>query len=251
MLVPNNTKRTLFFALCFSIPVALVLFLFLFFFMRTNVSSVTLPVAGVPTTPSTEAPTNPPNSPKVAIVAFGDSITAGYGITLIDAYPNQLERALQDKGFSVKVVNSGVTGETTAGGLRRAEFVAAQKNVIVILALGGNDVLRGIDPDSTKKNLAEIIAIFTRAGTRVLLVVMYAPRNLGVAYVSKFNAIYPSLAEEFRVPLAPFLLEDVVFVSALNQDDGIHPNKAGARIVAEENILPYLLPLVKEVDSSR
>jgi acyl-CoA thioesterase-1 len=178
------------------------------------------------------------------IVAFGDSITAGYGIDLARAYPAVLERSLRDAGYGVAVINSGVSGETTAGGLRRAEFVASQNPDIVLVALGGNDLLRGIDPASTRNNLAGIIEIFKRAGAKVVLAGMYAPSNLGEGYVEQFNAIYPALAREFDVPLVPFLLENVALDKTKNQQDGIHPNEAGAQIIAQENLLPRILPLL-------
>jgi acyl-CoA thioesterase-1 len=178
------------------------------------------------------------------IVMFGDSITAGYGISLPEAFPAQLERALRAKGYAVDVINAGVSGETTAGGLRRAEFIAAQGPDIIVLALGGNDVLRGIDPASTKANLAGAIEIFQRAGIRVVIAGMYAPSNLGDAYVADFNAIYPALANAYDIALVPFLLQRVALDRELNQRDGIHPNAEGARIIAEENVLPVLLPVI-------
>jgi acyl-CoA thioesterase-1 len=181
---------------------------------------------------------------STTIVAFGDSITAGYGLDLADAYPAVLERALQEAGYPVVVMNSGVSGDTTAGGLSRAGFVASQKPDIVIIALGGNDMLRGIDPASTKNNLAGIIETFQRAGAKVVLAGMRAPANLGEGYVMQFDAIYPALAREFDVPLVPFLLEGVALEKSLNQADGIHPNETGARVIAEEILLPKILPLL-------
>lgn len=183
-------------------------------------------------------------SPTTTIVAFGDSITAGYGIDIDAAYPAVLEQALQDAGYNAIVINSGVSGETTAGGLRRADFVASQKPDIVLVALGGNDLLRGIDPASTRNNLAGIIETFQRAGAKVVLAGMRAPENLGEGYVLQFDAIYPALAREFGVPLVPFLLEGVALVEDKNQRDGIHPNEEGARVIAEEILLPKILPLL-------
>ncbi len=180
------------------------------------------------------------------VTVFGDSITTGHGIALTSAYPAQLERMLHEKGYDVSIVNAGVTGETTAGGLRRAEFVVKQKQDIVVIALGGNDVLRGINPASTKANLAKTIEIFQKEAVLVILVGMYAPSNLGATYVAEFNALYPALAKEYGVPLVPFLLEGVVFDKSRNQNDGIHPNEEGAQIIAEQNILPVLLPLLEQ-----
>lgn len=181
---------------------------------------------------------------STTIVAFGDSLTAGYGLDLADAYPAVLERALKEAGYPVVVINSGVSGETTAGGLSRAGFVASQKPDIVIVALGGNDMLRGIDPAATRNNLAGIIETFQRAGAKVILAGMRAPANLGQGYVMQFDAIYPALAKEFNVPLVPFLLDGVALEKDLNQPDGIHPNEAGVRVIVEENLLPKLLPLL-------
>ncbi len=184
--------------------------------------------------------------PKVrTIVAFGDSITAGYGITTPEAYPQLLENALTRNGKNIRVVNSGVSGETTAGGLRRASFVAAQKPDFVIIALGGNDVLRGIDPAATKANLAGIITIFKKEDIVVILAGMKSPTNLGPIYVEAFDGLYPELAKEYNLSLIPFLLEGVALDATLNQADGIHPNQNGAKIIAENNILPKLLPLLK------
>lgn len=182
---------------------------------------------------------------QTTIVAFGDSITAGYGIELTEAYPKLLEELLLARGLDVRVINSGVSGETTAGGLRRAQFVADRKPDIVLVALGGNDMLRGIPPENTKENLAQIIAIFQKAGIQVVLAGMYASANLGEAYVNEFNALYPALARTYVIPLVPFLLEGVALDPALNQADRIHPNQSGARIVAEQNVLPVLLPLIE------
>ncbi len=185
-----------------------------------------------------------PSDSQLTIVAFGDSITAGYGITVSEAYPQALENALRAKGYDVRVINSGVSGETTAGGLRRAEFVAAQKPHVVIIALGGNDVLRGITPASSKENLRGIIKIFKQAGIRILLAGMRAPNNLGPEYVQEFDAMYPALAKEYGLRLAPFLLDGVALDPIFNQNDGLHPNPVGAKIIAEKNILPELLPLL-------
>jgi len=181
---------------------------------------------------------------STTILVFGDSITAGYGISLPDAYPAQLERALLSRGYNVRVINAGVSGETTAGGLRRAEFASKQKPDIVLIVLGGNDVLRGVAPASTKENLELIIQTFQQAGSRVVLVGMYAPANLGDIYVKEFSEIYTSLAVQFDVPLVPFLLDGVALDKTLNQSDGIHPNQQGAKIIAEQNILPTLLRLL-------
>ncbi len=183
-------------------------------------------------------------SASTTIVAFGDSITAGYGLPYGRGYPEQLGRLLQDRGHDVHMINAGVSGETTAGGLRRVDFIIRQKPDIVILALGGNDALRGIDPSSTSANLSQIIEALKRARITIILAGMYAPENLGPTYVKEFNAIYTSLSTKYGVILVPFLLKDVALDPQKNQADGIHPNEVGAQIIAKQNLLPALLPLL-------
>lgn len=195
--------------------------------------------------PQTPEPAAEVVASSTVIAILGDSISAGYGISLTDAYPAVLERALNDRGFKVSVLNAGVSGDTTAGGKSRAAFVRDQKPDIVLVALGGNDLLRGIDPTASKENLRTIIKTFKDANIQVVIAGMYAPANLGEAYGKEFNAMYPELAAEFNIPLIPFLLEGVALDKNLNQNDGIHPNEAGARIVAEKNVLPKLVPLLQ------
>ncbi len=194
--------------------------------------------------PATTTTTTTLRDPELIIVAFGDSITAGYGLAISEAYPQILQSKLRAEKKNVTVVNAGVTGETSAGGLRRAEFIVAQKPDIVILALGGNDVLRGIPPASVKENLGGIITIFQQANIRVILAGMRAPTNLGPTYVAEFDAIYPALARKHSLALVPFLLQNVALVPNMNQPDGIHPNSLGVKIIVEQNILPVLLPLL-------
>lgn len=182
---------------------------------------------------------------ETVIIVMGDSITAGLGVQLEEAYPALLEARLRAEGHAVRVVNSGVSGETTAGGLRRADFIARQKGDIVIVALGGNDALRGIDPAAAAVQLESIINILAQSGARVVLAGMYAPHNLGSAYVGSFDAMYPALAKKYALPLVPFLLEGVALHPALNQPDGIHPTPAGQRIIMEQNIYPVIIGLLK------
>lgn len=182
---------------------------------------------------------------ETVIIVMGDSITAGLGVQLEEAYPALLEARLRAEGHAVRVVNSGVSGETTAGGLRRADFIARQKGDIVIVALGGNDALRGIDPAAAAVQLESIINILAQSGARVVLAGMYAPHNLGSAYVGSFDAMYPALAKKYALPLILFLLEGVALDPALNQPDGIHPTPAGQRIIMEQNIYPVIIGLLK------
>jgi len=175
----------------------------------------------------------------VTIVALGDSLTAGYGLPEADAFPVRLERALKERGHDVVIVNAGVSGDTTAGGLARLDWALADRPAIVMVALGANDGLRGIDPRTTRANLD---AIFDRLGkekVRTLILGMYAPPNLGRAYGDAFNAIYPELAARHGAALMPFMLQDVATVPTLNQGDGIHPNRAGVAILVR-NVLPYV-----------
>ncbi len=187
------------------------------------------------------------NSNTPVIVAFGDSLTAGYGISLEDAYPKQLELALKEKGYDVSIVNSGVSGETTAGGVRRAEFIRDQAPALVLLGLGANDALRRIPVEETEKNLRTMLDVFRDAGIPVVLLGMKSPLNAGLGYAQSFNAMYPRLSQEYDVPLVEFFLEGVALRRELNIEDGIHPNKEGYRNIVEENLLPTILPVVKKL----
>ena len=177
------------------------------------------------------------------LVAFGDSLTAGLGVPVNDAYPARLERRLRDQGFAFRVVNAGVSGDTTAGGLRRVDWVLKTRPRIVILALGANDGLRGLPPERTRDNLAQIIERLQAAGTTVVLAGMRVPPNYGDDYAAAFGTIYPDLARRYGLALIPFLLEGVAANPALNQSDGIHPNAAGYQVIVDR-IWPILRPLL-------
>ena len=200
--------------------------------------------AGTPG-PSIAAP-SPTSGPL--IVALGDSLTAGLGLDIEQAYPAVLERGLRAEGRDVTVVNAGVSGDTTAAGSRRAEWALQGDVRVVIVALGGNDGLRGLPADQMEQNLGEIIALARRRGIAVLLAGMEAPPNYGAAYTAQFRDVFRTLAREHDVTLMPFLLDGVAGDPALNQADGIHPTAAGAAIVAEhvraalEPLLPALTP---------
>lgn len=176
------------------------------------------------------------------IVAFGDSLYAGYQLGPKDGFAPQLQAALRRKGFAVSVLNAGVSGDTTGAGLARLRFVldnAPQKVELVILGLGGNDMLRGIAPQETRANLAAMLEILDKRKIDVLLTGMLAAPNLGRDYAVRFNAIYPDLARQYRAPLYPFFLDGVVANGALMLPDAIHPNRKGvSRIV--EGILPIV-----------
>jgi acyl-CoA thioesterase I len=176
------------------------------------------------------------------IVVLGDSLVAGFNIRETDAFPAQLERALKARGHAVEVINAGVSGDTTAGGLERLQWSVPDKTDAVILELGANDALRGLDPGRAKANLDKIIAALKQNGVEVLLAGMLAPRNLGDAYASKFDAIYPELASKYGLILYPFFLDGVALNGDLNLGDGIHPNGRG---VAE--ITKRILPSVEQL----
>lgn len=178
------------------------------------------------------------------IVALGDSITAGLGLAPEESYPALLQARLQREGLDYRVVNAGVSGDTTAGGLRRVDWVLRQQPAIVIVALGSNDGLRRLSVTAMRDNLAEIIARARAGGARVLLVGARVPPNYGDDYVRDFAAVFPALARATGVPLVPFILDGVAGIARLNQADGIHPTPAGQRIIADR-LWPHLLPLLR------
>ena len=174
------------------------------------------------------------------IVAFGDSLTAGYGLEDADSFPVRLEASLAENGTPARVINSGVSGDTTAGGRARLAWSLPEEVDLVILELGANDGLRAIDPAETEANLDAMLAELQRRDIDVLLAGMLAPPNLGWEYGEAFNSVFPRLAEKYDATFYPFFLDGVAADPALNQPDGIHPNAEGvARIV--ERITPYVL----------
>jgi acyl-CoA thioesterase-1 len=186
----------------------------------------------------------------VKIVAFGDSLMAGYQLAMKDAFPAQLERALQAKGLNVQVANAGVSGDTTSGGLSRLDWSVPDGTDAVMVELGANDMLRGIDPKVTRAALDEIIVRLKGRGIAVLLCGMLAPPNLGADYARAFDAIYPELAAKHGVPLYPFFLDGVAAEAALNQRDGMHPTADGiAAIVAR--IVPTAEVFLADVRARR
>ena len=173
------------------------------------------------------------------LLVIGDSLSAGYGLKPEDSFPSRLEEALHGAGYRVHVINAGVSGDTTAGGLSRLEWALVDKPHIVLVELGGNDALRGLPPAETYANLESIIVKLKNNGVRVVLAGMQAPRNLGKDYTLEFDAIYPRLAEQYDISLYPFFLDGVALDPALNQPDGIHPNPAGVKVIVNK-ILPLL-----------
>ena len=179
------------------------------------------------------------------IVAFGDSLTAGAGISAEESYPAELQRRLDASGYRYRVVNAGVSGDTTAGGLRRIDWVLRSRPKIVILELGGNDGLRGLSLDQMRDNLDRIVQRIQATGASVILTGMKLPLNYGEAYRSKFESVYSELAQAHRLTLMPFFLEGVGAQTTLNQADGIHPTGNGYRVVVN-NLWPVLKPLLRK-----
>lgn len=179
------------------------------------------------------------------IVAFGDSLTAGYGLPKSAAFPVQLEQKLKAKGHNVAVINAGVSGETTAGGVSRVNSIIAYEPDLVILELGANDALRGLPPGQAAENLAAIIRALMAKQIPILLTGMRAPVNMGPQYAGLFDKIYPNLAKTYGLKLYPFFLDGVALNAQYNLPDGIHPNAEGIRIITDR-ILPYVEPFIKE-----
>jgi acyl-CoA thioesterase-1 len=178
------------------------------------------------------------------ILVLGDSLTAGLGVAPDEAFPARLQERLAREGYAYRVVNAGVSGDTTAGGLRRVGWALRTRPEIAVVALGANDGLRGQDPAAMRRNLAEIVARLRAAGARVVLAGMRVPPNYGDDYARRFAAVFPDVAREAGVPLVPFLLDGVAAVPRLNQADGIHPNAQGHRVIAEK-LWPHLAPLLR------
>ncbi len=180
---------------------------------------------------------------SVKIFMLGDSLTAGYGVAVGSSLPKQLQAALRARGYRVRVINGGVSGDTSAGGRARLGWALKAKPHAVIVALGGNDALRGINPKTVSRNLDAILGHLGRERVPVLLAGLKAPRNLGAAYVSAFDAVFPALARKHGVLFYPFILEGVALKRGLNQRDGIHPNARGvARMV--QGMLPLVERLI-------
>ncbi len=186
-----------------------------------------------------------PEDSRPVIVAFGDSLTAGHGLPRGQSYPDFLQRELDSKGYSYKVRNEGISGDTTSSGLVRAGIVANLNAEFVIVAFGGNDGLRGLSPDGMKENLRKIVTLLRNGETTVVLAGMKLPPNYGPEYTKSFETVFHELAEELNTPLIPFLLEGVGGHPQFMQQDGVHPNAEGARKVARL-VMETLEPLLAE-----
>lgn len=200
--------------------------------------SVTLLVAGLPLSQSRAAGTT-------TIAAFGDSLFSGYGISPQYAFPQRLEQRLLAKGYDVRVLNLGVSGDTSAGGLARVDHVIAQKPDIVILELGGNDLLRALPPAATQDNLDAILQKLTAARIQVVLTGHVAPLNYGRQFADAYNAVFPALSAKYGVALYPSMLSGVVGHAELMQADGVHPNAQGVDVMVG-NLLPWITRLLKK-----
>lgn len=198
--------------------------------------------------PKTPAPPPEPVAqqadPRPVIVAFGDSLTAGYGVEPGLSYPDWLQRRLDREGLSYRVVNQGISGDTTSGGVARLDEAIRLKPAVVILSLGANDGLRGLPVATTRANLTEMVDRLQASGAKVLLGGMTLPRNYGPDYIRDFENVFKDLAREKKTGLIPFLLEGVATERALMQGDALHPTAEGNRRVAE-NVFGYLRPMLE------
>ena len=185
---------------------------------------------------------------RPTVVFFGTSLTAGPGLEPEQAYPALVGKLAAADGIPIRAVNAGLSGETTAGAVRRIDWVLRTPADVVVIETGANDALRGLDPDSARSNIERVITRVksVQPGALIVLVQMEAPPNFGLSYTRRFHAIYPEVAAREKLVLMPFLLRGVAGIGSLNQADGVHPNVAGAKIVAA-NVWKSLAPLVKEL----
>ena len=186
------------------------------------------------------------HSAEKTLLFLGDSITAGYGLQKEQAFPGILAEYLKKEKVDVKIINGGTSGDTTAGGLRKMNWFLKRKIDLIVISLGGNDGLRGLSVEASKANLQGIIdkARKKYPDIKIILSGMQVPPNMGEAYAKEFKAMYPAIAEKNKVTLFPFLLEGVGGVRAMNLADGIHPNKAGQKMIAD-NMLPFVKKALK------
>jgi acyl-CoA thioesterase-1 len=186
---------------------------------------------------------------ETVIVALGDSLTAGFGVVANEAFPARLEAALRDAGVNARVVNAGVSGDTSAGGLARIDWVLVDEPDLVIVELGANDGLRGLSPKDMEANLDAILIRLADKGIPAVLTGMRAPANLGRAYADAFKAVFPRLAARHGIAFYPFFLDGVAAQPALNQADGIHPNPAGVNVIVER-LAPTILKALDDIEQA-
>ena len=185
-------------------------------------------------------------SKSLKILILGDSLIAGYGLLKDDGFVNQLQKKLNENSFKVKLVNGGVSGETSTGLYNRFKWVLEENYDGVVISIGANDALRGIEPRVTYINIENILKFLNKSKIPTMLIGMRAPNNLGTSYVNEFNKIYPELSQKYQTTFYPFLLKDVVLKPNLNQSDMIHPNKKGVKKIVE-NIYPKFLNFYKKI----
>ncbi|QFI73832.1 arylesterase [Bradyrhizobium betae] len=202
------------------------------FFM--HIAVLMLALMTIATAPSAQAQ---PAAKPIKLVVLGDSLSAGLGLPAQEAFPTKLQKALQAKGIAIDMTNAGVSGDTSSGGRDRLDWSVPDGTEGVIVELGANDALRGIDPDLTRTALTDIVTRLKARRIAVMLCGMLAPPNYGAEYAARFNSIYPDLAKKFEVPLYPFFLDGVAADAKLNQADGIHPTAEGVDIIVG-NIMP-------------
>jgi acyl-CoA thioesterase I len=198
---------------------------------------------------TTAAPAAPTKAGPIKLAILGDSLAAGYGLTPAHAFPVKLDAALRAQGRNVAVINHGVSGDTTAGGLERIDWMMADKPDIVLIELGGNDGLRALDPVATERNLDAIVSKLKAAGATVWLAGMLAPRNFGADYAKAFDGLFKRVADKYALPFYPFFLDGVAQDPALNQADGIHPNAKGVDVIVER-ILPFVTENLDKNDTT-
>ena len=183
--------------------------------------------------------------PEKTLVCFGDSITAGYGLDAAQSYPAALETLLAKRGYSYRVVNQGVSGNTTKDAVARVNSIVALHPDVVLVEFGGNDGLRGLPLEATRRNLDSVLTTLQAAKVRILLVGITLPPNYGAEYVQSFNAVYRDAASKHHVPLMPMLYDRIYTVPGTIQEDGIHPTAKGSELIAE-HLVPLLLPLLRK-----
>ena len=199
--------------------------------------------------PGATAASAPKTSRAPVVLFFGTSLTAGYGLSPEQAFPSLIEKLADSANLPIRAVNAGLSGETTAGAARRIDWVLRTPADVVVIEAGANDALRGLSPDAARANLQRVIDAVRakQPKARIILVQMEAPPNYGAAYAKSFRAVYTDLAKKENIPLVPFLLTGVAGIPRLNQADGVHPNVAGERIVAE-NVWRGIRPVIEQLD---
>jgi acyl-CoA thioesterase I len=235
-----------------SIAILAVLVLFLLGCRANYPTKETEPQDSGRSVPATESPLPPPNPPPTTIndkrpliVCFGDSLTAGFGTEPGKSYPDYLQSYLDAKGFHYRVLNEGVSGNTTKDGVERVDSIVAMKPSIVIVEFGGNDGLRGFRIEDSRANLDQIVGTLKTGGASIVLAGITLPPNYGPDYIKQFNETYVLLAKKYQVPVLPFLLKGVYGVDGMMQADNTHATAEGNKVVAK-NILPLVLPLLKK-----